>query len=138
VVKELGIDDALGNRLRDQIEAIFADNQMTPAVASTELQKLHTRLNRASAAVTQLINSFTELKIGAEMLEPEECEVGVLIPRAFVDNKLHELGEEFTKLDDLLAPFCRRIQAKNARRWLLRLTGALVQSTGKQYLYPNS
>ncbi len=43
--------------------------------------------------------------MGSEDLDPGEAEVGILIPRAVVNNELSQLGDEFVELQKLLGPF---------------------------------
>ena len=52
-----------------------------------------------------LDQGFQDFQIGAEELQPGEFEVGFLIPRDAVSNDLERLGDEFTKLNSILAPF---------------------------------
>ena len=104
-VVELGISDLLGEPLRLRIEEIIDRNQMTPAVAVQELTLLQQEVAALQQAVTNLNAAFDKLHIGEEVLNPGQCEVGVLIPRQFVKNRLDQLGREFKELDDIFEPF---------------------------------
>ena len=65
-LKELGVHDLLGNNLRDRILEIFARNQITLAVALTELQELHIQLADYKASFDGVISSYKKLGISAE------------------------------------------------------------------------
>jgi len=104
-LKELGVDDLVGMNLLWRIEEIFARNEITISTASDEIGEINTRIQELSATLNQLIGAFEAFGIGSEKLGPGEFEVGILIPRAAVDNELEELGKEFTKLDSILGPF---------------------------------
>ena len=45
------------------------------------------------------------LKIGKEDLAPGDCELGVLVPRAFVENRLDRFAEELEELDRIFGVF---------------------------------
>lgn len=102
---ELGGEGLLGQELRTTIEEIFSRNQITPSVALEEIKELNTKVQNLRGAFEQVITAFEELGIGADDLEPGECELGVLVPRSFVKNKLDELGEELTELNKIFNVF---------------------------------
>lgn len=104
-LKELGAHDLFGNNLRDRIQEIFERNQITPAIAFQELQELHTQLAKYKTSFDEVISSFEKLKIGSEQLEKGQCEVGILIPRPAVSNKLKELSNDLDRLDRLFGTF---------------------------------
>jgi hypothetical protein len=97
-LKELGLYELLGSNLLIHIQGIFQRNQITPAVALQELQVLSTQLTSRKESLEQVLSSFQNLGIGTEQLQPGTCEVGVLIPRSAIRNKL---GEFIDDLDDL-------------------------------------
>jgi hypothetical protein len=102
---EIGGDPILGINLADSIEEILARNQITPAVALSELQSFLARLAEFSAAIDRLVAAFETLGIGAEDLDPSECEVGVLVPRSYVDNELGEFANELKELNRVFGVF---------------------------------
>ncbi len=101
---QLGVSPLLGNGLRVRIEEIFARNQITPATANEEIQKIFEAVQRVSQAIDQLLQGLASLNVGAEELEPGACELGVLVPRAAVENQLPQLGQELEKLQKMFAP----------------------------------
>lgn len=104
-LQEIGAWQLLGNTLAGRVEEIFARNQITPSVAQQELQVLFNELQAVSSAFDQLLASFRVLKIGKEDLAPGECELGVLVPRAFVENRLDRFAEELEELNRIFGVF---------------------------------
>jgi hypothetical protein len=104
-LEELDVSDLVGETLREQIQAIFERNEITPSAAAQELTPLAQRLQAFDQALDSLIASFEFFGIGAEELAPGEFEVGFLVPRAAVDEELGALGKEFVQLKRILGPF---------------------------------
>ena len=104
-LQELGAWKTMGSNLARQVKEIFAHNQMTPSVAQQELQTLLIELQAVSTAFDQLLVGFSVLKIGKEDLAPGECELGVLVPRSFVDNRLDRFADELRELDRIFGVF---------------------------------
>jgi hypothetical protein len=102
LLEEIGYRDILGEELRTRIEDIMSRNEITPAIAKQEVDAINGRLQTLNVAVDQVHTALSSLRIGAEALEPGQCEIGFLIPRPAVDNELDELGEEFDELDQIL------------------------------------
>jgi hypothetical protein len=87
------------------ISDIFSRNQITPSIALTELKPVQQRVTAVNQALSQLLPALHELKIGKEVLEPGQSELGILIPRRFVHNKLDEFGKELTELNKMFGVF---------------------------------
>lgn len=104
-LSELGATELLGLELRMKIEEIFSRNQITPSVAHSEIGKIYTKVNTLQAAFSQITEAFSQLSIGADDIEPGHCELGILIPRLFINNNLTEFGEEIAELDKILGVF---------------------------------
>lgn len=105
ILQELGLHDLLGNSLRSRIQEVFERNQITPSVAFEELQSLHKQLSTCKTSLEQAISAFQDLKIGAEELEPGQCEVGILVPRLAIDNKLNEFATDLGELNRVFDAF---------------------------------
>jgi hypothetical protein len=104
-LKELGIDDCLGESLLREVEEIFDRNQITPSTAHEEITGIADHLDQIAASLTQLLAAFEWFKVPTEELAPGEFEIEVLIPRGAVNNTLSGLGEEFEELQAILLPF---------------------------------
>jgi hypothetical protein len=105
VLDEIGATQLTGSELASAIEDIFARNQITPSVAQQELQELLNRLQQVSAALDQLLAACRALKVGTESLSPGECELGVLVPRAFLNNQLDRFATELEELNQIFGVF---------------------------------
>lgn len=105
VLDELGAGDLLGDTLDERIGEIFSRNQITPSVALQELQAISNELQTLATALDQLLASFKQLGIGAEELPSGDCEVGILVPRTFVDNRLDKFSEELAELNQIFGVF---------------------------------
>jgi len=105
VVDTLGIGRLLGSLLRERIQDLFNKNNMTPAVALQEIQQVHRRLGDLRQALEQLLGSFEYFEIGSEELLHGECEVGVLVPRAYVDDQLPKFIDELGEIERILGVF---------------------------------
>ena len=104
-LEEMDIASLVGQQLRDRIEAIFERNNITPSTAADELDPIVDQVTSLFAALGNVRDGLSSLKIGAEELEPGEVEIGFLIPRDAVKDELEELGKEFIKLQQILDPF---------------------------------
>jgi hypothetical protein len=105
VLEEIGAKPLTGAQLAATVRSIFAQNQITPSVAQQELQKLLTDLQKLSSSIDQLLAGLRALAIGSEDLEPGECELGVLVPRAFLDNRLDRFASELDELNQIFSVF---------------------------------
>lgn len=109
---ELGGSDILGERLKDRLKLIFERNQITPATALKEVQQINKELQEFNNAVENVANSFQHIGIGAEELEPGECELGVLVPREAVNNSIKEFSEELKDLNFVFGTFSELASGK--------------------------
>ncbi len=105
IALEIGGKNILGASLRAKIDEIFARNSITPAVALEELQKLLSELQTFKNALVQGAAAFKQFGIGDEKLGPGDCEIGILIPRAEVENNLLEFAEELKDIGQILNIF---------------------------------
>src|SRR6266571_6550303 len=92
ILVEMGGEELFGKTLKQRVQQILADNQMTPGVAHQQLGEILDNLQAFKKALDQLLAAFEHFKIGSEELDPGEAEITLLIPRDAVHDKL----EEFT------------------------------------------
>jgi hypothetical protein len=104
-IRELGLHDILGQNLQTKIEEIFTRNQITLSVALGDVQKLQSQLVAEKEALEKVVSSFKLMNIGAEELQPGQCEIGVLIPRPSVDNKLLLFAKELEDFNGIFGVF---------------------------------
>jgi hypothetical protein len=112
LLRELEIDDVFGSVLRNKIENIISKNGITPASAKTELDLLFQKLNKTITALTQLTTGLKTLNIGLDELNGSECEIGILIPRSFINNNLSSLKDEIGEINFILNNFSEFITGK--------------------------
>ena len=105
ITDEIGGRALLGSRLIERIKGIFERNQITPSVANQEVQAVFASLQQFKQAIDATVTGLENLKIGAEILAPGECELGILIPRRAVKDGLKEFGEELQDIDFILGTF---------------------------------
>lgn len=102
---DLEIDDVFGNNLSNSIKKIIATNNITPASAKEDLEKIFSKLNALMSSFTQITTGLKNLNIGFDELEEGECEIGILIPRSSIDNNLENLKNEIGELTFILNNF---------------------------------
>jgi hypothetical protein len=105
LLEETGCDIYLGNMVRDRIREIFVRNGITPSIALEEIRQIHAQIKKLREAVDNIMGGFDYLNIGSDQLEPGECEVGILIPRAFVNDRLEAFADELLELTKILGVF---------------------------------
>jgi hypothetical protein len=105
ILNEIGGEELFGDLLRQNIEEIFARNQITPAVALEELKLLYKQLSTFEKALKDGTSGLNHFNIGDETLSPGECEIGVLIPRKVVGNKLLDFAKELEEIGFILNTF---------------------------------
>ncbi len=102
IMKEIGGDNIFGISLKEEIKGIFATNQITPASALEDISKIVSGNEQFISTIDTMVLGFKNLNLGAEELEPGECELGYSIPRVFVKNKLSSLNKEMAELNFIL------------------------------------
>lgn len=105
ILREIGGEEFFGAVLKKQVEEIIAKNQLTPAVAADELDQISARMVAFEKALGQTTAAFKTFNIGDEQLTPGQCEIGMLIPRDAVDNRLVDFSNELKELSFILNTF---------------------------------
>lgn len=104
-LETIGAADLLGKALLTRIRQVFERNQITPSVALQEVAELHKQVETLSKALDQLVTALASLNVGAEELEPGQCELGLLIPREALKNKLEAFSSELELLNKTFGTF---------------------------------
>ncbi len=107
ILVEMGGAELFGKLLKQRVERIIAENQMTPAVAFQKLQTVLEELRAFMTGLDSTVSGFRQFKIGSEQLSPGEAEITVLIPRQAVDDKLREFADELHELEFILNTFAQ-------------------------------
>jgi hypothetical protein len=105
ILEEIGGIELFGSPLSEEIQRLFAENQMTPSVALEEMRALSSRLNEFQRNLVKLIEAAEFFDIGAEELSPGEAEIGISIPRRAVNNDLEGFTDELEEEKFILDTF---------------------------------
>ncbi|MGD0339696.1 MAG: hypothetical protein ABSB78_13020 [Bacteroidota bacterium] len=105
IVLELRGDIALGNDLKNTIVGILAENTITLSVALEKIESINKSLVDFKDAVSGISKGSNALGIGCEELEQGACEVGILIPRRYLHDKLDEFMAELREINIILLTF---------------------------------
>lgn len=104
-MEELRLSDEFGSKLEKIIKDIFERNQITPQSALEELQKIHQEITDTENNLTGLVTGLEYFGVGEDKLSIDECEVGIIVPRAYVKNNLKNFGAELIELEKTLIVF---------------------------------
>ncbi len=102
---EMGVSEFFGKNLEMTIRGIFERNQITPKAALDELKTLGGRISELESNNLALIAGLEFFGVAEDNLREDECEVGIVIPRAYVNQNLKSFGEELVKLEKALLVF---------------------------------
>jgi hypothetical protein len=104
-LQEIGLYDFLGNSLHTKVKGVFENNKITPATALQDLSAISKQLSAYKISLEQIIAAFNTFKIGAEELKPGQCEIGILIPRLAINNKLSDFAVDLEEIDKIFGSF---------------------------------
>jgi hypothetical protein len=136
---EMGVMQLLGTSLREQLQIIFRQNQITLSIALEKLRELHAKIASLRTVSEQMITGFEYLKIGAEELNPGQFELGIFMPRRVVDNGLEGLAKELAELNGVFGIFSEvtirqrpefKIRSFSSSEFMLYLEVIPVVATG--------
>lgn len=112
------IEDYFGSELASWIERVFKENPITINDAKTEMDRIKDHIVRIETSLKSTAAALKYLEFQPENLRAGEFEFSVGIPPAAVRNELAALGEEFKRLDRVLAVF---VEVATGRREHLTL-----------------
>jgi uncharacterized membrane protein YheB (UPF0754 family) len=102
---ELGVLNEFGTKLEARVRGIFERNQITPQAALEELKKVHEDISGTEGHLAGLVDALEYFGVGEDELGQNECEVGIVIPRSYVNDNLKTFGSELVKLEKTLLVF---------------------------------
>lgn len=106
MMRTLKIDKFYGQELLTTINEIFSGNQITPSIALEELNKVSDVISNNQVSWDNMVEAFEHFEMGADELQSGKCEISILIPGKYLDNKMEELGKELQQLSKVvLKPF---------------------------------
>lgn len=99
IYKEIGATKHIGFGLADQIKKIISENQIAPANALAEIQKINTEAKQFYDKIKTIDTVFSSLEIEYDELEKGEFEIGFSFPQEVIGTDIESLEKEFHKLD---------------------------------------
>ncbi len=109
VLYEIGGKDLFGSELKFRLQTTFAANQITPASALEDISAILEKSKAFKNAIDDILSGFKSFSIGKDELAPGECELGYMIPRLYVKNKLNSLNKEISELNFILNAFSEAV-----------------------------
>lgn len=95
----------IGNGLAANIQKIISENNITPASALSDFQTFRKEYDKFVTSISDIDKAFSQLKVEYEMLDEDEGEFGISLPKVAVGETLANLIEETKWLDKLLSAF---------------------------------
>ncbi len=102
---EMRVSEEFGSKLETRIKDIFERNQITLQSALEDLQKIHQDITGTETNLTGLVSGLEYFDVGEDVLNKDECEVGVIVPRSYVKDNLKNFGTELIELEKTLLVF---------------------------------
>lgn len=104
-IVDLGGEILVSDELKSEIDVSFQTDAMTPATVQNLVNDLQTDIQTFVDKLSALANAFEALNIGEQELNPGEVELGVLVPRENIDNRLDMFASELANFDEALKLF---------------------------------
>jgi hypothetical protein len=105
MLTEIGYSESLGDAARRRLNESFRQAEVTPTLVKEEVDVLKGEIIGLNNAVNQAISAFEVLSIGSEELDPGECELGFMIPRAAIEYRLDAFADECKEFDFIFGTF---------------------------------
>ena len=102
---DIKISSKIGQGLRDRIEKIISDNNITPASALKGLSELVNEIEKFNSAIVRVINDFKFLNLEREDIEPGKYEIGISFPLKIIKSNLEGVSKEMNELDKVFKTF---------------------------------
>lgn len=104
IVDEIGGTPFLANNIQAELDLIFR-RPVAVGVKYQEVKLIHERVKPYIDSLSGLCDAMRGLSISQERLSEGDSEVGIVVPRASVDNSLGDFGKELTHLNRMLGVF---------------------------------
>jgi len=102
---DIKISSKIGQGLRDRIEKIISDNNITPVSALKGLSGLVDKIEKFNSTITRVINDFEFLNLEYEDIESGEYEIGISFPLEIIKSNLEGISKETNELDRVFKTF---------------------------------
>ena len=104
-IEQLGGGILISDEIREEIQNLFQTVSMTPVTVRDRINIIRSEIASFIDKLNALIAAFQALNIEEELLEPGEVELGVLIPREEIKNKLESFAIEVSNFDKIFKNF---------------------------------
>ena len=101
-IRDLGGEILVSNQIVSQIENSLRTEALTPATIRDRVDEMQKELTTFVSKLETLRTAFDDLGIGEEELEAGEVELGFLIPREHIENRLDDFAREVRDFDNAL------------------------------------
>lgn len=105
IYEELGSLKVSGTGLLKRIDFVISENQITPANALIQIQKIYSEVVEYFSRLKTIDTEFTNLGIEYDALDSGQFEIGFSIPRDLTDSTLESLEKEFKEINFALKTF---------------------------------
>lgn len=99
IYQEIGATQHIGIGLANKVKHVISENQIAPANALAEIQKINGEAKKFFEKVKTLDSTFSDLEIEYDELEPGEFEIGFSFPHEVIGTDIESLEKEFHRLD---------------------------------------
>lgn len=93
-LKNLALTGHVGNGLFSRIKGVLDENQLTPNLASAEVEKLRVETTKKLSVVTAIDSAFTDLQVEFWRLDEGQTEMLISIPIEEETKTLEDLAKE--------------------------------------------
>lgn len=94
ILDEIKGNEYLGSGLLEAIDNEIEGNNLAPSTALTGIQTLYENATKYFQRISSINRSFTDIGIEYTDLEPEETEIGIIIPRSTIEPNLKAFSKE--------------------------------------------
>lgn len=101
VIEELGLKDLLNPELSDNLSRIIGESNYDPAGLSERIKTYSDSLAAKIKLLRQMEMSLDKLGVEFERVHEDESEIGFMLPREVVGDRLSDLSKEFDQLNKL-------------------------------------
>lgn len=101
VIDELGLEDTFNPTLSRNIDGLVANSGFDVQGLAQQLRKLSASLNKKIESIQTIDSSFTKLGVEYQHVESGAGEVGLVLPREVVGERLSSLSSEFNEINKL-------------------------------------
>ena len=93
-IEKHGLAQYVGNGLFDAIKRVLNENQLTPSLAATEIEKLRVETVNKLNGVVSINTAFTEMEVEYWELDAEQTEMLINLPMDEESKTLEDLAKE--------------------------------------------